>query len=92
MTKPDFEALRAKRNAAVEAMVREVHIKMGGKPDEPVRSNWNPNACYCSCGSDENLCEHDFQGWREFEDRRGGETVCSRCGTGAMSHSLRVGM
>jgi hypothetical protein len=35
---------------------------------------------------------HDWQGWREFEDARGGETVCARCGMGAMSHSLRYGI
>ena len=34
-------------------------------------------------------CEHDFQGWREFDDGRGGEQFCSKCGLGAMSHSLR---
>jgi hypothetical protein len=34
-------------------------------------------------------CEHDFKGWREFEDGRGGEQVCTKCGMGAMEHSLR---
>lgn len=94
--KPDFDALRTKRNAAVETMLREMHIKMGGDTDAPIRSNVDPHACYCSCGTDENLCEHDFQGWRDIVDEdgavRGGETVCSRCGMGAMSHSLRCGM
>lgn len=37
-------------------------------------------------------CEHTFKGWRAFEDGRGGETVCSKCGIGAMSDSLRNGM
>lgn len=37
-------------------------------------------------------CEHDFQGWREFDDGRGGETVCTKCGLGAMSWSLRTGL
>jgi len=44
----------------------------------------------------EELCtngnKHDWQGWREFDDGRGGETVCARCGMGAMSHSLRYGI
>lgn len=35
-------------------------------------------------------CEHDFQGWREFEDGRGGEQFCSKCGMGAMQWSLRM--
>lgn len=37
-------------------------------------------------------CDHDFQGWREFADGRGGETVCTKCGMGAMSWSLRTGI
>lgn len=36
-------------------------------------------------------CAHDFQGWREFEDGRGGERVCTKCGMGAMTYSLRTG-
>jgi hypothetical protein len=37
-------------------------------------------------------CEHDFKGWRELKDGRGGETVCTKCGMGAMSWSLRTGL
>lgn len=36
-------------------------------------------------------CQHDFVGWREFEDGRGGERVCKHCGMGAMEHTLREG-
>lgn len=36
-------------------------------------------------------CDHDFQGWREFEDGNGGEQVCTKCGMGAMTYSLRYG-
>lgn len=43
----------------------------------------------CGVGQDH---EHDFKGWREFEDGRGGETVCSKCGMGAMAWSLRTGL
>lgn len=35
-------------------------------------------------------CKHDFQGWREFEDGNGGEQVCSKCGIGAMAHTLSL--
>lgn len=35
-------------------------------------------------------CDHDFQGWREFEDGTGGEQVCSKCGMGAMAHTLSL--
>ena len=35
-------------------------------------------------------CDHDFQGYREFEDGRGGEQVCTKCGLGAMAHTLSL--
>ena len=37
-------------------------------------------------------CDHEFAGWREFDDGRGGEQICSKCGAGAMSVSLRDGI
>lgn len=37
-------------------------------------------------------CDHDFQGWREHADGRGGEAVCAKCGMGAMAWSLRTGI
>lgn len=35
----------------------------------------------------ENHCDHEFSGWREFEN--GGEQFCQKCGLGAMAHSMR---
>lgn len=37
-------------------------------------------------------CNHDFVGWREFADGRGGERVCRHCGMGAMEWSVRTGL
>lgn len=34
--------------------------------------------------------DHDFQGWREFEDGLGGEKVCAKCGMGAMEATMRM--
>jgi hypothetical protein len=34
---------------------------------------------------------HDFSGWEEFDDGRGGTAVCSKCGITAFSHSMRYG-
>lgn len=42
---------------------------------------------FIQCG--EPICEHDFSGWREFDDGLGGEQFCSKCGTGAMQWSMR---
>lgn len=35
-------------------------------------------------------CDHDFQGWQDFEDGTGGEQVCTKCGIGAMAYTLWV--
>lgn len=37
----------------------------------------------------DNACNHEFDGWREFEGGCGGEQVCTKCGMGAAQHSLR---
>ncbi len=86
--RPDFEALRRQRNAEAEDIIRKLWARLGGDPDQAPVSTFDPEACYCACP--DGPCEHDFQGWREFEDGCGGEQVCDRCGTGAMSHSMRV--
>ena len=90
MTELDFEALRAERNKAVKEAVTQAARKIGWREgDEPFFTTFDPNACYCDCASG-GPCEHDFSGWREFEDGSGGEQVCQRCGLGAMSHSVRL--
>lgn len=90
MDKPDFEALRAKRNAAVQEVIDAAFAKLGGA-GKPVH-NFDFNACYCACVT-KGPCEHDFKGWRDLTDDdgnvNGGETFCQRCGMGSMSHSLR---
>lgn len=89
MTTPDFEALRAKRNASVAASHAKLELEYGIK----LSSNFNPNACYCACGSEpRGPCEHKWDGpdW-ESEDGCACSVTCSRCGTTAMSHDLRTG-
>lgn len=91
IVKPDFEALRAKRDAALEAIV-EAFAKERGINRKDVLVHVSPGGCYCSCP--DGPCEHEWGGWREFETEGGGgggEQVCKRCGMGAMSHSLRCG-
>lgn len=87
--RPDFEALRKARNENIRRAVREMCAEHGWDESTMHMHSFNPDACYCNCP--EGPCEHDFQGWREFEDGSGGEQVCSRCSLGAMSHSMRVG-
>ena len=35
-------------------------------------------------------CEHEWGGWREFDDGAGGEQFCQKCGYGAMAWSMRM--
>jgi len=88
MTEPDFEALRAKRNASVQKSIEDAAKRNGWDPAKTMH-NFDFNACYCACSTG-GPCEHDFQGWRLFENHSGGEAVCKRCGMGAMSHTLRT--
>lgn len=76
------------RNASVENVMAKICEEKGWDRDD-VRTNHNPNACYCACPT--GPCEHDFQGWRESEDGLTGETFCKRCGMGAMGHDMRTG-
>ena len=87
---PDFEALRALRNAAMKDEIEAFARKLGWTGKEPLQTTFNPNDCYCNCVNG-GPCEHSFEGWSESEDGRVGESVCSRCGMGAMGHSLRCG-
>lgn len=34
--------------------------------------------------------DHEFFGWRTFDDGLGGETVCKHCGIGAMEHTMAI--
>jgi len=60
-----------------------VHIDYGG----------GSKTCRCRCP--DGPCEHEWDGWEEWEDPdtgcSGGSQVCSRCGMSAMSHDMRVG-
>ena len=85
---PDFEALRARRNAAVQEMCQKIADEWGA-PLQSLRSNFNPAACYCACGTG-GPCEHkwDGEGW-ESEDGCAWSATCSSCGCTAMSHDMR---
>ncbi len=87
MTTPDFDALRAARNASVQESMQKMADEYG-IPLQSLRSNFNPSACYCACPGP---CEHKWDGeeWVS-EDGCGSSVTCSRCGCTAMSHDMRV--
>lgn len=88
-TLPDFESLRTERNR----LVMESHQRIAdelGIPPESLKSNFNPNSCYCACSTG-GPCEHKWDGdGVEFDEGRGWSVTCSRCGCTAMSHDMRV--
>lgn len=89
--KPDFDALRAKRNGAVQNMIDGI-AKDYGWDTSKVQSTFDPNACYCACPN--GPCEHDFQGsepiYNDNDEECGAQAVCTRCGLGAMYHDIRT--
>lgn len=91
-TPPDFERLRAERDAGLERIARSMWEKLGGDPGEAptfhCREYHSP--CYCACP--DGPCEHDWDGSRDIAGDdgtlAGWETCCTRCGEGAMHHSM----
>jgi hypothetical protein len=88
-TRDDFNRLRARRNESVRQSMQKLADEYG-VPLESMRSNFNPDACYCACP--DGPCEHDWTGpeWVS-EDGCSISSTCARCGTTSMSHSMRVG-
>lgn len=89
MAEPDFEALRARRNAKHDKFCEELAEDLG-IPLQSLVSNYDRNACYCACITG-GPCEHSWDGpeWRS-EDGCAASVTCSRCGCTAMSHDYKV--
>ena len=59
------------------------------KPDSVEPSeDWLDAAWRKGCANLPPPCEHEFGGWRDFDDGRGGEQFCQKCGLGAMNWSM----
>lgn len=88
----DFEKLKLERRENRKRFVKELVSDFGLNPEYLTIACCNIEAytCYCDCPAD-GPCEHEFAGWRAFEDGNGGEQVCSKCGMGAMGHSMNLG-
>jgi hypothetical protein len=85
-TEVEFEALRAKRNQATQERMQRFADEEG-VPLQSIRSTFNPDACYCACGTG-GPCEHAFSGWHDLGDGMYSQ-LCERCGMSAFSHSMR---
>lgn len=89
MPEPDFEKLRADRNKAIDGFAKSVAEKYGWDANK-IEVSHDPHACYCACP--DGPCEHKWDG-EDWESECGCavSVTCSRCGTTAMSHDMRVG-
>jgi hypothetical protein len=87
MSTPDFDALRARRNAEVRKHIAQIAKEHGLAP-ESIRSNFNPRSCYCACSTG-GPCEHVWDG-PQYQDNGIFSTTCSRCSMTAISHDMRV--
>lgn len=88
LMKPDFEALRAERNAKVKETINRLAAEFGGEA-ELIFSLFDPNGCYCACSTG-GQCEHQWNGQgAKFYPSKGWSVTCSRCGMLALNHSLK---
>lgn len=83
----DFSRLKAERDSNLASLVDGFCAEHGWDRSEVQFHASGTQGCYCACP--DGPCQHQFHGWREFDDGRGGERVCKNCGLGAMSHDMR---
>ena len=59
---PDFDRLRAERDASIERVAREMWIQLGGDPDKAPAFHCREHGSPCFCACPDGPCEHHFQG------------------------------
>jgi hypothetical protein len=90
LTDEEFAELARQRDEALAKTLEELRQKYWpNAKTEDLHFHVSPpqNQCYCDCP--DGPCQHEFSGWRPFEDGRGGEQFCQRCGLGSMAHDIR---
>lgn len=87
MNSPNFDELRAARNARWQEQLEKFANEMG-VPMESIETTFDPNSCYCAC-THGGPCEHKWDG-KPYESERMWSTTCSRCGMTAFSHSMHT--
>lgn len=99
MTKPteaEFDALKRERDEGIRKLLRDVRKQVwpDAPDDESLQFHCSDYEAICYCACPDGPCQHEFSGWRDIHNDDGevcgGEQFCSRCGMGAMSHSMRT--
>lgn len=87
MSQPDFAALRAERDAAVQRQM-QVMADEWGVPLQGLLTSHDTRRCYCACTTG-GPCEHDWDG-EPYEADGLWTRTCSKCGTTSFSHSMHT--
>lgn len=101
LTDAEFDALKQRRDAELEAVIAATCAEMGWERDGVMFHVSGMHGCYCACPT--GPCQHRWDGpdvelTGEHENQDGTiETfsggfskTCSKCGTDAMSHDVRT--
>ena len=85
--KPDFEKLRAERDAEMLAVV-EKFAQEHGVPASSIKLINHHHGCYCACSTG-GPCEHKWDGDPYVDVDYGmWSTTCSLCGITSFSHDM----
>lgn len=85
-TDAEFEVLKAKRDAAISAVVDAFCRDQGWDRSEAHVHVSHSGGCYCACP--EGPCQHVWGG-KPWQDENSFSVTCSRCGEIALYHDLR---
>lgn len=84
----EFDELKRKRDEATSAAVLAICAEEGWDPAMVSVHSSHAGNCYCACP--DGPCQHVWDG-KPYEEDCCWSATCSRCGTLALSHDMRVG-
>lgn len=84
----EFDALKHKRDEAINAMIDSVCEEQGWDRSKVAAHASHAGDCYCACP--DGPCQHIWDG-PEWTDDCCSSATCSRCGSVAMFHDMRTG-
>ena len=88
-TEAEFDELKRKRAEAMVRVRERIAEKWGVKPEELHIHDCDAGSpCYCACP--DGPCQHVWDG-PEYTEENMSSVTCSRCGTPAIYHDMRVG-
>jgi hypothetical protein len=88
-TEAEFDDLKRKRDEAINNMIDDICAKQGWDRSKVHAHVSGAGDCYCACP--DGPCQHIWDG-EDYQDEDEGwiSATCSRCGTPAIHHDIRV--